>query len=98
MMRVAVKMKSIKTALLVSGIVAASLILGACRDDEQGRSLAYDKGNYAGKPDVPLSDDARRALMDRIHHQGGLDTPGGGTPGISGVSSSADVRPPAPRN
>ena len=88
-MKVAEKMKTIKTALLVCGVVAASLVLGACREAE--------KGNYAGKPDTQISEDARRALMDRIHYQGGLDTPGGSSPGISGVSSSADVRPPEPR-
>jgi len=90
-------MNTIKTALLVAGIVAASLGLGACRDDEQGRSLADNKGHYAGKPDTPLSNDARRALMQRVQHQGGLDTSGAGTAGAASASSSADVRPPGPR-
>lgn len=96
-MEMAVTMKTVKTALLISSVMAASLVLGACRDDEQGRSLAYDKGNYAGKPDAQLSEGARRSLMDRIHHQGGLDTARTGSPGSTGPSSSADVRPPAPK-
>ncbi len=94
---VAVTMKKMKTALLLSSVMAASLVLGACRDEEQGRSLAQNKGNYAGKPDAKLSDAARRSIMDRIHYQGGLDSGSGGTPGISGVAPGADVRPPEPR-
>ncbi|MBT5050122.1 MAG: hypothetical protein HOM58_16600 [Rhodospirillaceae bacterium] len=89
-------MQTMRTAFLISGLVAASLTLGACRDEVQGRS-ANDKGNYAGKPDTQISSNARRALMDRIRHQGGLDSTGGGSVGNSGGSSSADVRPPAPR-
>ena len=95
-MKVAVKMQTMRTAFLISGLVAASLTLGACRDEVQGRS-ANDKGNYAGKPDAKLSNSARRALMDRIHHQGGLDTASGGASGTSGAAPGADVRPPEPR-
>jgi hypothetical protein len=96
-LKVAVTMKTMKTALLLSGVMAASLVLGACRDEEQGRSLAYDKGNYAGKPDTKLSNATRRALMERIHHQGGLDTASGGASGTSGAAPGTDVRPPEPR-
>ena len=93
-------MKTLKTALMIGCVAAATFILGACRDDEQGRPLGYDKGNYAGKPDTPLSDEARRAIQDRVHYQAGGNGGGGssGTPGITGVSSSADVRPPGVDN
>jgi len=90
-------MRTAKTALLAAGAVAASVVLAACRDDEKGRPLAYDKGHYAGKFDNRISDEARRMLADRVQHQSGLDSGSGGAPSISGVSSSADVRPPAPR-
>ncbi len=46
---------SIRTMLLVGGVVAASLALGACRENEQGRPLKYDKGRYSGKPDTEIS-------------------------------------------
>jgi len=84
----------LKTSLMIGCVLAASFMLGACREDEQGRPLGYNKGNYAGKPDTALSDEARRMIQDRVHYQGGGDAGSGGTPGISGVSSSADVRPP----
>lgn len=85
-------MKPIKTALTIGCVVALALTLAACRDDEDGRPLAYDKGNYAGKPDTALTDAARRAVQDRIYYQSGVDGTGGGA--SSGASSSADVRPP----
>lgn len=90
-------MKWMKTALLVGGVMATGLIVGACRENEQGRPLAYQKGHYAGNPDTPISEEARRSLMNRVHYQIGLDSASGGTAGISGASSSADVRPPEPR-
>jgi len=85
---------SIKAMLMASGIVAATLLLGACREEEQGRPLQYRKGEYAGKPDTQLSAAARRSIQDRVRHQGALGaSPGGGT-GRAVPSSSADVRPP----
>jgi hypothetical protein len=90
-------MKTTKTVFLLAGAVATGLVLGACRENEQGRPLAYKKGQYAGNPDTAISEDARRSIMNRVQHQSGLDSASGGTSGISGVSPSADVRPPAPR-
>jgi hypothetical protein len=86
---------SIRTILLVGGVVAASLALGACRENEQGRPLKYDKGRYSGKPDTELSAAARRGIHDRVRHQGALTASPGGGAGLPGPSSSADVRPPA---
>ncbi|MEE8445494.1 MAG: hypothetical protein V3S44_09105 [Alphaproteobacteria bacterium] len=87
--------QSIRTMLLVGGVVAASLALGACRENEQGRPLSYDKGKYAGKPDTEISAAARRGIRDRVRHQGALTASPGGGAGLPGPSSSADVRPPA---
>jgi len=85
---------SIRTMLLASGVVAASLALGACRENEQGRPLHYDKGRYSGKPDTELSAAARLSIHDRVRHQGALTASPGGGAGLPGPSSSADVRPP----
>ena len=54
--------------------------LGACRSEEQGRILKYQKGVYLGKADTPLSRSARDAVRDRARFQGGLGviSPGGG--------------------
>ncbi len=42
--------------------------LSACRDSEQGRPMAYEKGVYGGQQDESLSDEARERLRQR--HQG----------------------------
>jgi len=90
-----IRAKTVRTVLLVAGVVAAGMALGACREDEQGRPLKYDKGNYAGKPDTELSAAARRSLHDRVRYQGALTASPGGGAGLAAPSSSADVRPPA---
>ena len=49
-------------------IGAAALMvtaLGACRGDEQGRPLTYEKGVYGGQPDESLSEEQRRELNRR---------------------------------
>ena len=89
-----IRAKPFRTAFLVAGVVAAGLALGACRENEQGRPLNYQKGKYAGKPDTELSAEARRSIQDRVRHQGALTASPGGGAGLAGPSSSADVRPP----
>lgn len=54
-------------ALAAAGLVAVSL--GACRQEEQGRSLAYKKGEYQGKSDTQLSDAQLRELQHRGSQQ-----------------------------
>lgn len=79
-------------AAVLCGVLAAGLLLGGCRKEEQGRVLQYQKGTYLGKPDQPLSEQTREALRQRMQYQGGrssLASLGGGAPG-----PSADVRPP----
>ncbi len=43
--------------------------LGACREEEQGRSLAYEKGTYQGAVDQGLDPATREALRHRIRNQ-----------------------------
>jgi len=78
--------------MLVAAL-AAGLALAACQDEEQDRNLTFKGvGHYAGKPDTPLSADAKRALQDRIRYQGGLSDAGGG--GGGSAAPKGDVRPP----
>ena len=47
----------------------ALLVLGACRESEQGRRLDSSKGAYAGAPDQELDSETREALALRAEHQ-----------------------------
>ena len=47
------------------------LVLGGCREAEQGRILEYQKGTYLGKPDTSFSEASRREQHQRILYQGG---------------------------
>jgi len=43
----------------------AALSTTGCRDDEQGRKLSFDKGEYAG-PDMPaVPSEAQKGWQDR---------------------------------
>ncbi len=86
-------MKTGKLIITLACLVAVGASLGACREDEQGRVLLYDKGVYLGKPDTPVSQDARRALLTRIQRQNERAGPQGG--GGPGSGTPPDVRPPA---
>ena len=86
-------MKTGKLIITLACLVAVGASLGACREDEQGRVLLYDKGVYLGKPDTPVSQQARRALSIRIQRQNELTGPQGG--GGPGSGTPPDVRPPA---
>lgn len=86
-------MAILKTATVIGLAAALALTLGACREDERGRRLTYEPGVYKGKPDTPLSEQARRSLKTRILRQrlaGGLSG-GGGAP----ERAPPDVRPPS---
>jgi hypothetical protein len=52
-------------------VVAASLALSACDEAEQDRILLYQKGEYMGAPDTPLSEDTLQALRQRTLRQKG---------------------------
>ena len=51
--------------LLLGGCVA----LGACRTEEQGRKLGFDKGHYGGKADTVRDAKVKTALTDRLKTQ-----------------------------
>ncbi len=73
-------------------VVAAGVLLGACRENEQDRVLLYQKGDYLGKPDTAVSEGALRALSARIQRQNERAGPaGGGSP----LGAPPDVRPPS---
>ncbi len=82
-------MRTLKSALLLGCAAAVALTLGACREEEQDRSLAFQKGVYSGAPDTPVSEQARRAQRVRMR-QGTLSGVGRG-----GGAAPPDVRPPA---
>jgi hypothetical protein len=50
-------------------IILMSLALQACREDEQGQVLLYDKGTYLGKADQTLTEAQREALRHRTSLQ-----------------------------
>ncbi len=60
-------------------MVAAAVLLGACRETEQNRVLLYQKGNYLGKPDTAVSEGTLRALRAQIQRQNERAGPAGGT-------------------
>jgi len=45
------------------------LTLSACRDEEQGRSLHYEKGTYQGAADTSLDQDTVSKLQQRVNNQ-----------------------------
>jgi hypothetical protein len=55
--------------LLLGLAVAAGLALSACREDEQHRPLALDKGKYAGPKVEEPRQDALDATRKRIETQ-----------------------------
>ena len=83
-----------KSIGLLGCALVAALTLGACREEEQDRVLRFDKGEYAGRPDQPLTAEAREALKERMRHQGGLGGVDHG-PAAAPPAVSGDVRPPA---
>ena len=60
---------------------------------EEGVYL-YDKGVYLGKPDTPVSDDARRGMRARLFQLNTLSGLGRGGDG-SRLGAAPVVRPPA---
>lgn len=78
--------------IATGGVLVLLAALGGCREEEQGRVLIYNKGDYAGKPDTPRTADAIRAQRQRVRMQSGL---GGIYRGGSGAPRAADVRPPS---
>ncbi len=86
-------MKPVRGAVLLGCAVAVAASLSACREEEQGRILNYQKGVYLGKPDTGLSEQARRAIRHRTRNQAESVGAGGG----GGGARPANIRPPEER-
>lgn len=84
-------MRSRKLFALVGVALVAPLLLGACREDEQGRILRYKKGVYLGQPSPKLSEEQERLLRERVQYQGS-----GVSLALGGGGERPNVRPPAP--
>ena len=50
-------------------IAGLAILVQGCREDEQNRSLRYDKGSYQGQPDQALSDEQVDLLRQRATGQ-----------------------------
>ena len=56
------KATPIMIGLVIAGL---ALLMQGCREDEQDRSLMYDKGSYQGQPDQELSEEQVELLRQR---------------------------------
>ncbi len=56
---------------VMGAVLASALLLAACRADEQGRVLRYQKGAYLGKADSALGQDRVDGLRLHMSGQGG---------------------------
>ncbi len=65
-------MRSRRALIALSVALAASLLVAACDEAEQGRNLRYDKGTYQGPKDKALSDEQQADLRARAHMQKGM--------------------------
>ena len=63
-------MRKPRAAILIGCAMAMAISLGACRENEQGRVLLYQKGVYLGKADTEPSEQARREARDRMRYLG----------------------------
>jgi hypothetical protein len=60
-----------RTLIALSVALAASLLVSACDEAEQGRVLRYEKGTYLGQKDPALSNRERNDLRARARMQRG---------------------------
>ncbi len=60
-----------KVVAVVGAVLASALLLAACRAEEQGRVLRYQKGMYLGKADAPLGQEHADKLRLHMSGQGG---------------------------
>ena len=59
----------LRRALCLLLPIVVVVALSACREEEQGRSLGYEKGIYQGAVDEGLDPATREALRQRIRNQ-----------------------------
>ena len=55
--------------MAIGGSLLLGLSLTACRKEEQGRALRYEKGTYLGPADEGLSEEDLMELRQRASHQ-----------------------------
>ena len=58
-------------ASALAAMLAAGLLLGACDESEQGRTLRYEKGTYLGNEDRSLTAEEYEVLRARTRMQQG---------------------------
>lgn len=58
-------MKVDKVLIAFAVIIASGVTLSACREEEQGRPLEFQKGTYGGAPDTQITEETRRKLRAR---------------------------------
>lgn len=54
----------------IAAMTAAGLLLSACNEEEQGRTMSFEPGVYQGNKDTQLTQDQRNALRARSKMQG----------------------------
>jgi hypothetical protein len=64
-------MHSKTPVLTLAALLVAGLVLAACDQEEQGRILTYEKGNYLVEPDTALTDEQVNELRHRAMRQAG---------------------------
>ncbi len=65
-------MRNRHALIALLAVFAASLLVAACDEAEQGRTLRYEKGAYLGPKDKALSDEQQADLRARTHMQKGM--------------------------
>jgi hypothetical protein len=50
-------------------VISLTSVLSACREEERGRPLNYEKGTYLGKVDSSLNNEQLRELNSRTRFQ-----------------------------
>jgi len=58
-----------KIVIALIAVTAAAFALGGCREEEQGRILAYKPGVYLGAKQAPVPTDKKQALVERAKTQ-----------------------------
>ncbi len=65
-------MRNRRALIALSAVFVASLLVAACDEAEQGRTLRYEKGAYLGPKHKALSDEQQADLRARTHMQKGM--------------------------
>lgn len=58
-----------KRLLVTFAAIGVTALVAGCRDNEQDRPLAFDKGVYGGQADEEISEETRKQLQDRVRLQ-----------------------------